>query len=319
MKAKRSNPKRIYLISFATIAIGFVLIVGFSYHLLHTITFAADRVIHGKKTSELAYEIRTELIKRSDTTEVSFTSADNIDLAALLVKRANAKANLLLCHGYRGNKELMYSFIDLFPDFNILMFDFRAHGQSSGSITSIGYHESKDVLAAAKFLRDQTASASSNPLPFITLGISMGGAAAVKAAELNPELSDIIIVDSTYASLPSIGLKGFTQKAHLPQYPFYPIVKWMFHYLAQCDISKMLPEESVRSITVPILFIHSCDDSYISPKSAIRLYANAQNKKSKLWIGPSCRHGRLRNYYTELYKRKITKFLGNTIPNIMMG
>lgn len=315
MKAKRSPSQRTFLICLMAIALGFIAIVFISYQLLHTITFAADRVIHGKKTSELAEEIRSELIKRPDTTQVSFISTDNITLSALLIQRPNPKANLLLCHGYRGNKELMYSYIDMFPEYNILMFDFRAHGQSGGSITSIGYHESKDVIAGAKYLREQTATQSSTQLPLIVLGVSMGGAAAVKAAELDPGLADAIIIDSSYASLSSIALKGFTKKAHLPQYPFYPIVTWMFRYLAQCDVTKMLPEKSVRSITVPIFFIHSCDDSYISPSCAIKLYANAQNKKSKIWIGPPCRHGLLRNYYSELYKKKIIKFLNDALAH----
>lgn len=263
--------------------------------------------------SEIAHEIRAELVKRPDTTQVSFPSTDNIELAALLVLRERAKANLVLCHGYRGNKELMYSFIDLFPNFNILMFDFRAHGQSKGSITSIGYHESKDVIAATKFLRAQTKTPSGKQLPLIVLGVSMGGAASIKAAELNPDLCDALIIDSAYASLPAIGLKAFTKKAHLPRYPFYPIVSSLFRYLAQCDMHKMLPEESVRSITIPIMFIHSCDDSYISPRCSIKLFANAQNRKSKLWIGPSCRHGLLRNYYSELYSKKIGKFLEKTV------
>lgn len=315
MKVTRSSSHRTFLICLGAVLVGLLAIVGISYQLLHTITFAADRVIYGKKTSELAEEIRSEIIKRPDTTEVSFASTDNIPLAGLLIKRDNAKANLLLCHGYRGNKELMYSFIEMFPDYNILMFDFRAHGQSGGSITSIGYHENKDVIAGARFLRQQTMTSSEKQLPMIVLGISMGGAATVKAAELDAELADAIIIDSTYASLPSMGLKGFTKKAHLPQYPFYPIIKWMFHYLAQCDVSKMMPEKSVRSIAVPIFFIHSCDDSYISPNCAIKLYANAKNKKSSIWIGPSCRHGLLRNYYSELYKKKILKFLNNALSH----
>ena len=305
--------KYCYLV-IATIIIFGISIFSISYYVLSKLTFARDSVFYGKSQSELAREIRDELLKRSDIAEVSFYSKDNIKLAGYFLGRENAQANLLLCHGYRGGKEFMYGYLDMFPKFNILMFDFRAHGQSEGKITSIGCHEYKDVIAAAHFLKDKTTSAGKKPLPLIIIGISMGGAASIKAAETDAGLCDALIIDSTYSDLKRTIIKTFSAKSGLPHYPFYPIVKTMLEYFGGCSLDIMNTSKAVRKIYKPILFIHSCNDNFTSPKNSLMLYENASSKYAKLWIGPKCRHGWLHSYYSELYKKKVTKFLAHALP-----
>jgi len=295
-----------------------IVVFGISYYALRSLTYASDSVYHGKKQSDLVQEVRAELVKRSDLTQVTFKNSDDMNLAGLLIKRQNAQANIVFCHGYRGSKELMYAYIDLFPQWNMLFFDFRAHGQSDGTMTTIGCLEYKDVIAAAHFLREQTTNVNTKPLPMIVLGISMGGAAALKAAETDPGLADVLIIDSSFARLDTTVIKAFSLKSSLPRYPFFTIIKGMFNCFAGCDLHAMNPAESVKSITMPIFFIHACDDTFISPKSAIKLYVNAKNKNSKIWIAPHCRHGWLHSYCGELYKKKVTQFLRKTIPTLVV-
>lgn len=272
--------------------------------------FAGDRVFYGKKQSDLAAEIGTELLQRDDVSQVVITTEDNMRLSGLLFKRNNAKANLVLCHGYKGSKEFMYAYIDLFKDFNILLFDFRAHGKSAGYITSLGCHEYKDVIAASNFLRKHSRASS---IPLILLGISMGGASCLKAMEMKADVADCMIIDSTFADLEKMFLRGYYLKVRLPYYPFFPVIRGIFHYLGNCDIKKMSTTECVKSIKHPILFIHSCNDSFITPENSVQLYAHAQHNKTRLWIGPKCRHGWLHTYHPKLYKHKVDKFLGKTI------
>ena len=246
---------------------------------------------------------------RHDLKPVSFESTDGVMLSGFLIERKNAKYNAVLCHGYRSVKEFMYSYIDLFPDWNILLFDFRSHGNSDGKITSLGYHESKDVIAAANYLKTVAKQRQFAHLPMVVLGFSMGGAAALKAAEAEPTLADALIIDSTYAQLNSTILKAYSSKTLLPFYPFFPVITWLFNYLAACDIYQMNPDECVRHITKPILFIHAATDTYVASKNVLRLYANVQNKRSKIWIGPPCRHGLLHTLQPDEYQYKVKKFL----------
>ncbi len=318
MKRRKSFARRIVWISSIFFVLAAFVVFGISYYALRSLTFASDNVFHGKKQSDLVQEIRTELLKRTDVAQVSFKNADNMNISGLLFKRPNAQVNVVLCHGYKSAKELMYAYIDLFPEWNMLLFDFRACGQSDGTMTTIGCLEYKDVVAAVQFMREQMTNVNTKQLPMVVLGISMGAASVLKAAEFEPGLADVFIIDSSFARLDTTVIKAFSVKSSLPRYPFFPIIKRMFQYLAGCDIHSMNPAESVKSITNPIFFIHSCGDQFISPKNAIKLYANAKNKNSKIWIAPHCRHGWLHSYCSELYKKKVSQFLRKNIPTLVV-
>jgi uncharacterized protein len=310
---KFSFKKKIFVSIAILITLTFV-VASLSYHMIYMLLYASDSIFYGKKQSVLAQEIREELFKFNEIQNVKFQTADNLTLSGIVVKRSKAKANLLLCHGYRASKEFMYSFIDLFPDFNILLFDFRAHGQSEGKMISIGCHEYKDVISAAEFMKKTMYTQEGAPLPFIILGISMGAASALKAASLDSNLCDALIIDSTFSDLDKILIKGFSIKSGLPYYPFFPIIRHFFESAADCKICEMNPAKCVEKITKPILFIHSCNDNFISPKHGLRLYEHAGlSRYAKVWIGPRCRHGFLHSYYSDIYKRKVNGFLRKAI------
>ncbi|MFA6527809.1 MAG: alpha/beta hydrolase [Candidatus Babeliales bacterium] len=303
------------VVACSLIFFGLLVSLSISYYALYKLTFAGDRVFYGKHLSEVAAEIRQELLERQDAKSVEFCTQDGLKLSGFLITRKDATVNAVMCHGYQGRKEFMYALIDLFPDWNILLFDFRAHGQSEGTITSIGYHEYKDVIAAVNFMKKTFNADADTKNSTVVLGISMGGAATLKAAELEPNLADALIIDSTYAVLSDMMLKGFSVKSGLPYYPFFPLIKQMYRYLANFDINSMNPQESVKVIKKPIFFIHSCNDNFISPIDTLQLYANAKNKKSKLWIGPPCRHGWLHCYQKETYQRKVLKFVATVVTS----
>lgn len=267
-------------------------------------------MFYGKKQSELATEIRTELLKRSDIEPVAFTSSDGLNLSGFLLRRPNAIGNLVLCHGYKGTKEFMYNYLDSFSNYNILLFDFRAHGQSTGHIISLGCHEYKDVIAATRFMKQ---AIPDKKIPTILLGISMGGASSLRAVKEEPALADALIIDSTYSELEKMFLRAYYLRVNLPYYPFYPIIRSMFHYLGDCDIKEMSIINCVKNIKQPILFIHSCTDSFIKPSNSVTLFSYALNPKTKLWIGPKCRHGWLHTYFPKFYKAKVDRFLGKTV------
>lgn len=305
--------RKIVVYSVAVLITSGAIVIGISYQVLSKLTFAGDRVVYGKSLADLTSEVSGELLKRSDLAPVSFESEDGLAIAGFLVSRPHATMNVVLCHGYRSTKELMYGYLDLFPDWNILLFDFRAHGRSDGRITSLGYHEYKDVVAATNFMKSTAKKNKTNHLPTVILGISMGGAATLKALEHTPGLCDAAVIDSTYARLNSTMLKTFSSKSYLPLYPFFPVIKLLFHYFAACDVHAMNPEQSVKQIDVPILFIHSIADSYLPCKNVLSLFACAKNQKSKLWIGPPCRHGWLHSYFGARYRHKIDRFLAKAV------
>ncbi len=280
-----------------------------SYFAVSKLVFPYDLVLkNGKTVLEIAKNIRTEILERKDTKQVFFRTKDNLKLSGYLIKRQNPIANLMVCHGYQSCKEFSNDVIELFPNYNILLFDFRAHGQSEGKYRTLGCHEYKDVIAAANFFKGNTKDYKNN-LPLIILGTSMGGSTAIKALEYEPNLCNAIVLDSSFASLKSVINNAFKYKANLPTYPFLPIAEKITNFLASCDVEKMCPLENIKSTKQPILFIHSCIDKIVPPNDSLLMYANAVNEKNKIWIAKIAEHSKLRKKYPKEYKKKIERFI----------
>ncbi|MBM3887271.1 alpha/beta fold hydrolase, partial [Candidatus Dependentiae bacterium] len=295
-----------FILTLITVALAMIFI---SYQVVNKFACNADNVYYGKSQAAVAAEIREEIQERPDCEPISFKNSDNQTLRGFLFKRPLAIGTLLLCHGYKGSKEFMYGFLDMFPDFNLLIFDFRASGESDGQYISMGYHEYKDVYAACKFLKANTPQ----DLPFIILGFSMGGGATLRAASQYPGLAQAFIIDSTFSDLRSMFLQGYSKRVSLPYYPFFPLTEAMFRYVANCNVNEVNSVAATRMINEPILFIHSCSDEFITPDHSIKLYANALNQASKIWIGPHARHGLLHAHHPEIYGKKVRKFLHKAI------
>src|SRR5262249_8426029 len=81
-------------------------------------------------------------------------TADGVRLAGWIIEPPQAWATVALFHGMRGNRERM---LDRVPclygaGYRSVLFDLRAHGESSGKRTSFGYYERRDVEAVARFI-----------------------------------------------------------------------------------------------------------------------------------------------------------------------
>lgn len=288
------------------------IVVVISYLSLHKLVFISKNMRIGKeKLIVFAQRVREKLIRELDAKPFICEAEDHTTLHGLVIEREKPRATLLLCHGYRCCKELTAAYVDMFSDCNTVLFDFRAHGENRRTITTIGCHEYKDVLAVTNWLKKQKPKLFE--VPFLILGISMGGASALKATEKDPSICDGLIVDSSFSNLKSILYHAFTNKSGLPTFPFLYIMEKMFNYLGSCNIDSMIPLKAVEKLNKPLMLIHSCVDRLIPVQESLLMYAQAAKTGAKLWIAPQCKHGWLHKKYPELYKRKIYKFMEKNI------
>lgn len=239
--------------------------------------------------------------------KVTFKTSDGIALAGVWIKRENTMGTLVVSHGLGGCKEKRSVFADVFPDFNIFLFDFRAHHESGGDSISFGYHEAKDVVAAAECVRKKTAdekTSSGKSLPLVIAGVSMGGAAALRAAENNDQLCEALIIDSTFSDFVGIVESKFSLLA----YPFMALVKNMANFLASSDLDAIKPIRSVKKISQPILFIHSMEDALIPYSETIKLRAAHCHNLTDIWISSAGYHADLIHEHPQEYYQKVMAF-----------
>ncbi|MDQ5940960.1 MAG: uncharacterized protein QG632_686 [Candidatus Dependentiae bacterium] len=241
---------------------------------------------------------------------VSIQTADGVSLAGILIKRPDARGTVILCHGYRHSKELMARYLGMFTQYNVLLFDFRAFGQSGGFYSSIGYYESNDVKAAIAFVRQEIPAGQLRPL--VVLGVSMGAAAALKAAAETAVGIDGLILDSPYATLSEILDEAANKFIAIPKSVLNGVAWGLQRILG--PICEMSPEKYISRVTVPVFFIHSCSDSTTNASHSMRLFKRMSEGRRAwtwLWLTPPAKHACSFISYPRWYAKRVHCFLEN--------
>ncbi len=240
---------------------------------------------------------------------VSFSSDDGIGLKGWLVKPprpGNPSPAVIICHGIGANKS---DFTELAValskrGYYVLLFDFRAHGDSSGSRSSLGYLEQKDVLAALSFLARRPEIDRQRVGIY---GFSMGGATAILTAAKNKGFS-AVVVDSAFASLRDMAGTVITGHYHLPSFPFQHLLVLGYDLYFQTSIDTIAPEREVPKLApVPILIIAGAADHLIPAGNGRRLFSAAHEPK-ELWIIPGADHGATFAAAGSEYERRVGEF-----------
>lgn len=262
-------------------------------------------------------------------------SNEHIARRGLLITRSDARATILVLHGYTSSKIDMGILRLLFSPYNLLLFDFRAHGEySNGQSSTLGCDEVYDVLAAVDFLRSH---ASTKALPIIAYGFSMGAVTAIEAQSRDKLLFDAMVLDCPFDSTDALvkrGLDEFLGTIHIPilnidcafpgraflerNYANRFVQRFLFFLLrifAGMDSRKIpvIPKRvnavmSAKKINVPVFLIGCYADQRVPVDAFVRVYREFSGYK-RLWITRGARHfGSLFNN-PELYQQMVINFI----------
>jgi dipeptidyl aminopeptidase/acylaminoacyl peptidase len=251
---------------------------------------------------------------RVDYEVVSFTSEDGITLKGWFVKPTHSHKSspaIIICHGVGANKS---DFTELAVSLSrrgyfVLLFDFRAHGESSGTRTSLGYHEQKDIVAALGFLK---ARPEINTKRIGIYGFSMGGSTAILTAAKTGAFSGIV-VDSAFTSLRSQARDAITGFYHLPAFPFLPLTILGYELYFQTRVDDISPVSVISKIfPAPILIIAGEGDKLIPADNGKKLYAAAQEPK-ELWLIPGADHGGTLAAAGSGYEKRVGEFFDKNL------
>jgi dipeptidyl aminopeptidase/acylaminoacyl peptidase len=251
---------------------------------------------------------------KADYEDVVFTSVDGVTLKGWIVKPLHPHPTspaIIICHGVGANKS---DFTDLATalsrrGYAVLLFDFRAHGESGGSRTSLGYHEQKDVVSALNFLRGRSGI---DPKRLGIYGFSMGGATAILAAASSRGFR-AVVADSAFTSLRDQARSAITGFYHLPAFPFLPLAVLGYELYFQTSIDAVSPVTAVAGLSpVPILIIAGEGDKLIPADNGRSLYAAAKEPK-ELWIIPGAEHGGTLAAAGSGYEKRVGEFFDRNL------
>lgn len=253
-----------------------------------------------------------------------------------LMRRKDAQATVLVCHGYMCDKNDVNLFRLVFPDYNVMTFDFRAHGDSSDNhqYCTFGRDESYDVMAAVDFIK---ADKELSQLPRFVYGFSMGAVASIIAQSKDMTLFDAMILDCPFDSSENVLRKaledvrihlfgysfGLPGKNFLGNYAFNPYVqsflKTLLKTVAKLDptatntrIYPVNPAEAIKDVSVPCFFIHCRNDEKVPVQAIRNVYDNAKGFK-RLWVTDGRHHFDSFFSKPEEYKDKANRFYAKVL------
>ncbi len=192
-----------------------------------------------------------------DHETVEIITDDGIALHGWFLPARKPRATLLFFHGNAGNISHRLNSLKIFHDLNldVLIFDYRGYGQSGGKVTEQGTY--LDAEAAWRYLTEQRGTP---PAEILLFGRSLGAAIAAYLAARHQAKG--LILESTFTSVPDMASE---------LYPFFP-ARWLSRF--RYDTRGYL-----RSVSCPVLVIHSRDDELIPFHHGLQLYEAARPPK----------------------------------------
>jgi hypothetical protein len=231
-------------------------------------------------------------------------------LAAWYVPHPDARRGVVLCHGHNDNRCQVLPLVEPLhrAGYHVLLFDQRGHGASGGAICSFGGLECRDVLAALEALRDLAAIKECG-----VLGISMGGAAAILAAERDPRVR-AVVSDCAFARLRPILDDRLAALLRLGDGPMRRLIYEAAERIAGASFVDLSPADALASYAPrPALIIHAADDRLVPAEHARELQA-AGGDGAALWIVPGARHARSHRPDSRDYAERIVSFFDSALP-----
>ena len=233
---------------------------------------------------------------------VSLKTKDGVKIAGWFIPNGNSQKAIIICHGYPTNKANVLDIASLLaPYYNLLLFDFRAMGESRGKFTSGGWKEREDFSSAVAFLKDK----GFNDIG--AFGFSMGGAVILMSEAPGVKA---VASDSSYADLEGV-LHIIFKNFGIFRAPFVKMMKLYYRLFFGVDMDRLCPLKYMPQIKVPVFLIHGERDSQIPLRHLELLHMH--NPQSRVWIIPGAEHGEGLSLRPEEYKEKILKFFRDNL------
>lgn len=283
--------------------VGYGIVVGWS--LTHP---ARDAIESNPQQWGMAYQ------------RIRFPSAvDHLHLHGWWVPSHGSGLTVVMCHGYGANREesgvpaLAVAHALHQMGVNVLLFDFRAEGNSPGHLVSVGVFEQRDVRGAVSYALSRAPQAK-----VALLGYSMGASTAILEGSTDSRVAGVI-ADSPFANLSQYLNHNLPIWTHLPAFPFNQIILGILPVLTGINIHLSDPLGVVQRMgNRPLLLIAGTADVTISDRNSVRLYQSARkvDPNAHLWLVPRATHVQAFKVEPVAYLQHVYQFLKGIDPKI---
>ena len=218
---------------------------------------------------------------------------------------SGARGTVILFHGLMANKSFV---IDQAREFrkrgyNVIMPDTRNHGNSTGSNTSYGYHETEEVKLAYDYVK---ARGEQN---IYFWGISMGAVEIMKAVADYNLAAKGLCLEMPFGSLQAhvkarLGNMGF------PRQPFGFLITCWIGIERGFNGPGYQSARYAKQIHCPVLLQYGTRDQLVNREEIDEIYNAIPSTNKKLVIYQDAYHESLLQYDPDRWKKEIDEFLG---------
>lgn len=235
--------------------------------------------------------------------EVSFDSASGNRLSGWLASTQSNCAAVVLMHGIRANRRSMLGRARFLFEagYDVLLFDFQGHGESSGERITFGYLEKLDAMAAVAYMKAARPNA-----PVAVIGTSLGGVAAILST---PNLgADAVIVEAVYSTIERAVRNRLNLRFGILSKLLAPSLFVQMNARLGFGPEELRPIDHIGSIGAPVFVIAGSDDRRTFAEESRALFAQARDPK-QFWLIEGAGHTDFHRYAGADYVARVLAFL----------
>lgn len=315
MKKKR----KILVCGLLTVVCCLVLaIVGGAFYMLDYSLNPAGKEQRDAKTNDFLRERYDGLVEWIDSMQAVGALRDTfivndkgLRLHALYASCDSARGTAVLVHGFTDNARRMMMFGRVYRDslhFNIIAPEHQRHGKSEGSSIQMGWLDRLDIERWISVADSLWPTA-----PIYLHGLSMGGATVMMCSgdSLPPSVRGII-EDCGYTSVWDEFAGEIKNQFHLPPHPLMDVASLLCQWRYGWNFREASSLEQVRRSTLPMLFIHGENDTFVPTAMVHPLYEAKTKGYKRLWLAPGSEHARSFHDHPQEYFTEMKNFINKT-------
>jgi uncharacterized protein len=236
---------------------------------------------------------------------VEFQSGDGLTLRGWYIPADNSVKTIIVCSGANGSLDADVHVAPWLHEagFNVLLFNWRAHGQSEGEVVTLGFNERYDLIAAVQFAKAQGAERIG------VLGFSMGGTVAIDTAAIYEDIN-ALVVDSPFVTVVSAVAGGLIERG-LHEGLAYVLARLLLitaclrtqRNLFEIDVVQWISRVAPR----PLLLMFGGQDVIVPKVESDLAFAKAREPR-EIWRVPEAAHRNIEVHRSEEYRHRILEF-----------
>ncbi|MCE7947834.1 MAG: alpha/beta fold hydrolase [Chloroflexi bacterium CFX4] len=243
---------------------------------------------------------------------VRFPSRDGLGLSGWWIPAAQpTERTIIICHGRDGSRDRETPHAETLhtAGFNVLMFDFRAHGDSEGEQVTFGMYERDDLLGALDFLAGRGIGRAG------VLGFSLGATTAILTAAVSDRIA-VIVAEGAVVRLKNTLARRFWRYG-VP-YPLgWLVAAWSLATATVFTRGRMDQVDAIRWIPhlkAPILLIHGAADDLISAAEVAELAVSC-GSWAVVWQVAGAGHHEASQVAAAAFKTHMLAWFDQHLPN----